>query len=64
MKTSEIPRPTFFNGQVLTADDLNSITAYLDGKSDRLRILAVTATLISLVTAFTAIVFAWLKFSK
>ncbi len=57
---STTSRPVFYEGQILTAEDLNSISAYCASKVDRLRILSVTATLISWAAAVVAMFAIWM----
>jgi hypothetical protein len=48
-------RPVFFEGQMLTAADLNALSEYCASETQRLRIACVTATLIAWVAALVAI---------
>lgn len=50
-----IARPVFYEGQVLTAKDLNSISAYCASETKRLRIFCLLATLLSWAAAIAVL---------
>ena len=50
------PRPTFHEGQMVTAEDLNSITAYCDWRAGRLRVICLAAAVISWVVAAVCVI--------